>query len=82
MLLDTELKVYDSKKEELLKHYEGKYTLIVGEEFFGAFDHLEDAYKMGVQKFGNVPMLIKKITKEDPIVTIPALTTGLMNVHL
>ena len=83
MALETELKHYESIKEELLKHHEGKYALIIGEKLIGTFDHREEAYNKGIQQRGNVPMLIKRISAEDdPPSTNLALHLGLLHARL
>jgi len=80
-ILETELRHYALLKEQLLKHNEGKFALIIGEDLLGTFDTSEAAYAHGVGQRGNVPMLIKRITKEEPVISIPALTLGLINAH-
>ncbi len=82
MALETELHFFEARKEELLRHHEGKYALVIGEELLGVFDSREEAYKAGVEKRGNVPMLIKQILREEPTETVPALTLGLFRAHL
>ena len=75
--LSIELEYFESQKAELLKHHEGKFALIVGRNLLGVFDTHEDAYKAGVAQMGNVPMLIKRIARDEPTQSIPALTLGL-----
>lgn len=77
MALETELSFFESVKTNLLDHHEGKYALIIGEKVLGTFDTCEVAYKEGVEKRGNVPMLIKLISSKDPIKTVPASAFGL-----
>ena len=81
MALETELGKYKAIKGELLQHHEGKYALIVGEELLGVFDHGQEAYDTAVRQRGNVPMLIKKILKDEPVESIPAMALGLMDAH-
>ncbi len=81
MALETELAHYETIKPDLLKHHEGKYVLVIGNEHFGVFDKREDAYARGIELKGNVPMLIKQIQKVDPIEHIPAMVLGLINAH-
>ncbi len=82
MALEREQRHFESIKPQLLEHHEGKYALIVEEELIGTFDHREEAYKVGIQKYGNVPMLIKLISKEESIDSIPAMTLGLLGASL
>lgn len=81
MALENELAFFDSIKAELLTHNEGKYALIVGRELIGIYDRQEDAYKAGIETKGNVPMLIKLISRTETNVTIPAMTPGLIGAH-
>lgn len=81
MPFELERTYYDEHKVELLQHHEGKFVLIVGEALFGTFDRQEDAYAAGIARFGNVPMFIKLVQHDDPPVSIPALTLGLLRVR-
>lgn len=82
MALETELAYFESLKAELLKHNEGKYALIIGSELIGTYDRQEDAYKAGIEAKGNVPMLIKLISKGKATESIPAMALGLISAHL
>jgi hypothetical protein len=81
MPLETELSYYESVKDELLQHHEGKFVLVINNEQLGVFDKSEDAYKRGIELKGNVPMLIKKVQKIEPVEHIPAMVLGLINAH-
>lgn len=81
MALETELEQFEALKADLLQHHEGKYALIIGTELLGVFDHPEEAYKVGIDKRANVPMLIKHISREEITDTIPALTLGLLGAN-
>ena len=82
MPLETELRYFESKKPELLRHHEGKYVLIVGEELLGVFDHQDDAYRAGIAQKGNVPMLIKRVSTRDTTESVPAMVLGLIAASL
>ena len=82
MPLETELKYYESAKDELLRHYEGKYVLIIGQEQLGIYDNMEEAYRQGIELRGNVPMLIQKIEEVESIEAIPSMLLGVLNAHL
>ena len=79
MPFEQEQKYYDEHKVRLLQHHEGKCALIVGDELVGAFDRQEDAYRAGVERFGNVPMFIRLVQHDDPPVSMPALTLDLIS---
>ncbi len=78
MPFELEQKYYDEHREELLQHHEGKIALIVKEQLVGVFDRQEDAYEAGIAKFGNVPLFIKRVQRDEPRVSIPAMTLGLI----
>ena len=61
--LESELKKYEEKKQELLKTDENKYVLIKDQEIVGIFESQKDAIKVGIEKFGNTPFLVKKIER-------------------
>ncbi len=79
MVLAKELKYFEDHKDELLKHYENQFVLIKDDQLVGAFTTEVEAYQAGIQRFGNQPFLIKKVTKEEEVVHFPALTLGLLN---
>lgn len=80
MALEKELAYFTSILDELLKHHEGKFALVVGESLEGTFDTRDAAYNAGIDQFGNIPMLIKKIERDEPTESIPAMSFGLISV--
>jgi len=81
MALEKEIQFFEQHRSEWITHYEGKFALVVCVELVGTFDTSEAAYEVGVERFGNVPMLIKQIVREDSVACIPALTLGLICAH-
>ncbi len=59
--LTEELKMYEENKQELVKKASGKYVLIKGSTIIDTFESEKDAIKAGIERFGNVPFLVKKI---------------------
>lgn len=82
MALETELQHFEAIKQDLLAHHEDKYALIVGRELVGVFDSREEAYRVGMEKVGNVPMLIRLISRQEQSESIPAMTLGLLGARL
>lgn len=78
----TELEYFQRHKQEYLKLYKNQFVLIKGEEFAGAFTTEAEAYKAGLDRFGNEPFLIKQVLDNDETVSYPALTVGVLNVRL
>lgn len=67
-VLEQELSTYADRKCTLLLNAEGKYVLICGDDVAGTFDTDHDAMAEGYRRFGNVPFLVKQVTKvERPI---------------
>lgn len=61
ILLEEELKTYEENKQDLIKRANGKYVLIKGKTIVDTFESEKDAVRIGIEKFGNVPFLVKKI---------------------
>jgi len=81
--LSKELVYFKSQKETWLKSYAGKYALIKEESLIGTFDSMEDAYKVAIDKFGNSPVLIKKISaEEEKPEELPALMIGVITSYI
>lgn len=80
--LEKELATFDSMKEELLKNYSGKFALIRGDKFVGAFDTASNAYQEGINQFGKEPFLVKRISEREEVYRNQALFLGLMNARL
>lgn len=80
--LDKELKYFESKKSEFLKTYENQFVLIKGEKLIGSFTTPAEAYKKGVEVYGNEPFLIKQVLKTESAADLPALTVGVINASL
>ena len=82
MPLEKELARYEALKAELLKNFEGKFALIHGEDFLGAFDSAENAYTEGVKRFGVEPFLVRKITQHEEVYRNQALSLGLIHARI
>lgn len=65
--LGVEQKFFADNKLRFLKKYKNKYLLIKGRRVYGAYDSISEAYSSGLTQFGNVPMFIKQVAKEEPI---------------
>jgi hypothetical protein len=81
MALEAELKLFSDKLPEWLGRHEGKYVLIKNSEVAGFFESAETAFENGVDRWGNAPMLIKRVVPQEPVERAPALYSGLLNVH-
>jgi hypothetical protein len=82
MALEKELEAYARMKQQLLSSHTGKFVLIHGEDFLGAFDSAENAYAEGVKRFGQEPFLIKKVLPQDETYRNQALSLGLIHARL
>lgn len=82
MPLEKELALFDKMKTELLKNHEGKFVLMHGDEFLGAYDTAENAYAEGVKRYGRDPFLVKKVSQQEEVYRNQALALGLMNARI
>ena len=78
-MFEKELEYYKVNNDELLKHYENQFLVFMGDNCIGAFTTEQEAYEAGLKQFGNVPFLIKRVTKEEEIIRFPALAIGVIN---
>ena len=67
MALEKEMETYNTRREELLQH-EGKFVVIHGDEVVGIYDTYEDALKIGYEKVGLTPFLVKRIEAVDTVI--------------
>ncbi|EQD42878.1 hypothetical protein B2A_10132 [mine drainage metagenome] len=63
--LEEELKTYEENKAKLVKEANGKYVLIKDKTIIDIFESEQDAIKTGIEKFGNVPFLVKRIEEVE-----------------
>lgn len=61
MALEREMETYRRRLPELKGENEGRFVLIQGEQVVDIFASYEDALKVGYEKFGLNPFLVKKI---------------------
>ena len=82
MALEQELQTFNAMKAELLKVHSGKFALIKADQFIGAFDSPHNAFQEGVERFGQEPFLVKRISETEEVYRNQALALGLMNARL
>lgn len=82
MPLEKELAAFERLKEELLKNHKQKFALMHGDDFVGAFDTPDAAYRAGVEKFGKEPFLVKHIVEQEKVYRNQALSLGLMHARI
>lgn len=76
MPLEMELGFFNENRADWLKHHQGKYVVILQRELGGFFDNAEAAFVAGLERWGNVPFLLKKVVDEETVEQIPALVYG------
>lgn len=64
--LELEMATYEKHRGELLA-CEGQFVVIKGEEILGTYATYEDALKVGYDKAGLHPFLVKRIQSIEPI---------------
>ena len=81
-VLAKELEAYKRMKEKLLKENEGKVVAIKDSNIIGIYDSEEEAFKNVVENYGFVPVLIKRIVREEKPENLPSYTYGLLSVTM
>lgn len=78
-MLEQEQATYESRREELIKYYDGQWVLIHDDAVLGAYSTEQQAYEAALGKVGNRSVLIKRVSaKPDRLDSIPALMVGLV----
>jgi len=78
--LKRELETYERKKADLLAQA-GKFVVIKGDDVIGVYESYADALKIGYDKCGLNPFLVKRIQAVEPInlitrdLALPCLTS-------
>jgi len=62
--LEIEVDAFMDHLPEMLKFHNGKFTVFVGGNPLGFYDSESTAYEEGIKKFGNVPMLLRQVSRE------------------
>jgi hypothetical protein len=82
MPLDTELATFEEMKPALLENHAGKFALIKGGEFVGAFDTPDNAYAEGIKRYGREVFLVKRISEQEEVYRNQALFSGLLHARI
>ena len=80
-MLDTERQYYDDNLPALLDQYRGRFVVIKDRAVAGAFGTIDDALQEGARRFGLQPFLIRLVDEAPQVVSIPALTLGLLHAN-
>lgn len=68
MALEAENEYFDEHRDGwLAQGHEGKWAVVYGTELLGLFPKVEDGFRAGVEKWGAVTFLVKRITPKDRI---------------
>jgi hypothetical protein len=69
-MLDTEFSYYLEHQEELVKKYDGRFLVIIGEEVVGDYDTIDHAYFQSKEKYKPGTFLIQKCSPGDKDYTL------------
>lgn len=65
-MFEIEIKVFNSEKAKLLEsNPNGGFVVIKDSEVLGIWNDRVDAIKEGIEKWGNVPFLVKSLRESD-----------------
>jgi hypothetical protein len=69
-MLDREFKYYIDHQDELVRKYNGKYLIVVGDKVEGAFDERIDAILDGRKRFGAGNFMVQLCSPGDESYTL------------
>lgn len=64
-MLDKEFETFEKAKVNLQKKYSDGFVVIKGTKVIGVYHSRVDALTIGINKWGNVPFLIRNIYEES-----------------
>lgn len=76
-LLEREMQTYEEHKAELVTSSPGKFALIKDDAVFDILDSQADAIRLGYERFGNVPFLVKEIVEVETPLNFTSYMLGL-----
>jgi hypothetical protein len=65
--LRREIETFRRELPSLLGSAEGKFVLIIGDQVVATYDTYSDALKVGYEKAGVEPFLVKCVTSEEDV---------------
>jgi hypothetical protein len=77
-MLEKEIVFYEKNKDKWLSQYDGKFLLIKDEELAGVYDTNEQALAAAASLYGLTSYLVRRVTKSQEDIKLPALTLGLL----
>ncbi|MBI4660695.1 MAG: hypothetical protein HY735_17805 [Verrucomicrobia bacterium] len=66
MALEKEIETYNRELQALLSE-QGKFAIITGDQILGVYATYEDAVKVGYDKCGLTPFLVKRIQAVEQV---------------
>jgi hypothetical protein len=69
MALETEIRAYENRREELERHHKGKFVVFHQDELAGAFDSFDAAAAEAVRRYGHGPYLIRQVGVSRPSIS-------------
>ncbi len=68
---DEELATYEQHKNLLLANAEGQYVVVSGNSLIGPYASHTAAYSEGIRTFGDVPILLKQVQRDEAVFSSP-----------
>lgn len=65
MPLETEIRAYEERRDEMERRFDGKYVIFHNREFIGAFDDFNSAVREGERLLGQAAFLIRQVGMDD-----------------
>ncbi len=77
-MLEKERQFYAANSKEWVQAHPGKFVLVKDETLVGVFNTIDEALAAGASKYGLSSFLVRQLGQDEQVVTIPALTLGLL----
>jgi hypothetical protein len=81
-MLEKELEYFAQHQEEYQRLYPGKFVVIKGNEFAGAFNTVDEAVQVGARTYGLTSFLVRQSDQlNNEEITAPALALGILRAN-
>jgi hypothetical protein len=77
-MLDEEISFFDESLDDWLKQNAGMIALVKGKELIGVYNTEDEALVEGARRYQLQSFLIRRIVREQPSISAPALTLGIL----
>jgi hypothetical protein len=70
MPLKTEMEVFEKHRLEWIRDHHDQFAVIKERSLLGFFNEFHDAYRAGIESFGDGEFLVKRVVAQEPVFVV------------